>query len=70
MVRLEEDKPKAAPKATVEFQFQNGTIRSLLSGVLARLPKLFQFQNGTIRSGIDCGVNTGFAVISIPKWYD
>ena len=52
MVRLEVKAPYNVFLLPVIFQFQNGTIRRIISPTLTGHFILFQFQNGTIRRGV------------------
>ncbi len=52
MVRLKANRVKSSMLDEMTFQFQNGTIKSLLLKVNLTFPLKFQFQNGTIKSNM------------------
>ena len=49
MVQLKEAFEQAFERSLMRFQFQNGTIKSLIAAWAKHSIAVFQFQNGTIK---------------------
>ncbi len=70
MVRLKVAYSTYPLRTAYLFQFQDGTIKSLMYLMLIILLHVFQFQDGTIKSVFAVVEAIFAAAISIPRWYD
>ncbi len=70
MVRLKGGDASEDKTPKREFQFQNGTIKRIISILSSFDLHVFQFQNGTIKRMMCLIQKDMIASVSIPKWYD
>ena len=70
LVQFKEDSTITFPSFPVTFQFQTGTIQSLLASIVSYNATIFQFQTGTIQSRASTSRAITSTLISIPNWYN
>ena len=70
MVRLKGISTAFIEKDSYQFQFHNGSIKSLSNMQQAEKPNAFQFHNGSIKSEPEKEISMRVDFVSIPQWFD
>ena len=70
MVRLKVQYQNGDIVIVNEFQFHNGSIKSVLGWPQERFDDMFQFHNGSIKGTGLTVIVSSTVKVSIPQWFD